>query len=702
MTRPPAPRSNSTATAAPSTSTSSWRGRGAPWSTRRRRRRDRAVPGRRCSGRRRRRRRTTTTTRPRARPALTADTEALAAAATAAVRRAVDEDGIAADRVFVGGFDGGGAAALAVACQLDVAIGGYFCRLRRARRRRRGLPSSAGRGAGGPAARGVAVKFGRDRATADDAKNLADSFSARGFAVEAGTRTSTPRTARASSGPAGRARRQRRSPRSCPNRRRPSRGRSSRPASRRPRTASTGRAWATRSRRSGAGRTRAIFTVPDGAEERLAKYPIYCNNSAFDVKARGPGRLATAFVSPTPEATARTIAARLTARLTDPGGTGAEDSVCGVRRGFFDSSLAARPESRVAAAAALPPLRGPPRHDARGSARIKPPSRTPETRRRMAAPRSRRAIKIEPIRRRRRRRILRRTTTRLLLHERHDDVAVFRREEQRPAPRRPPARARRRGAASPSSAAATPSTRHASRHSSLRGPPAPRARRAHEQRAARAREEPEERVAARAVGRAAVGARAGRLAEARRRPLEAQLPLGAARPSAPASLAFHSTRAARSPPSARRGPLLQSRGSAQRRAEQQRAVEGLVALRRRERPALREDELLRVDAAERRVAAAVEHLDVLDVQHAEEAPEGEAAARVGRGRVQELRAGARLEEREVVGPHRRVADLGELALVREAPARRRDGKPGGAPSSSRASASARRRAACAPARNADR
>ena len=39
-------------------------------------------------------------------PALTADTEALAAAATAAVRRAVDEDGIAADRVFVGGFDG--------------------------------------------------------------------------------------------------------------------------------------------------------------------------------------------------------------------------------------------------------------------------------------------------------------------------------------------------------------------------------------------------------------------------------------------------------------------------------------------------------------------------------------------------------------------------------------------------------------------
>ena len=76
----------------------------------------------------------------------------------------------------------------------------------------------------------------------------------------------------------------------------------------------------------GAGRTRAIFTVPDGAEELLAKYPIYCNNSAFDVKARGPGRLATDFVSPTPEATARTIAARLTARLTDPGGTGAEEA----------------------------------------------------------------------------------------------------------------------------------------------------------------------------------------------------------------------------------------------------------------------------------------------------------------------------------------------------------------------------------------
>ena len=40
----------------------------------------------------------------------------------------------------------------------------------------------------------------------------------------------------------------------------------------------------------GAGRTRAIFTVPDGAEELLAKYPIYCNNSAFDVKARGEAR----------------------------------------------------------------------------------------------------------------------------------------------------------------------------------------------------------------------------------------------------------------------------------------------------------------------------------------------------------------------------------------------------------------------------
>ena len=61
-------------------------------------------------------------------------------------------------------------------------------------------------------------------------------------------------------------------------------------------------------------------------QELLAKYPIYCNNSAFDVKARGPGRLATDFVSPTPEATARTIAARLTARLTDPGGTGAEEA----------------------------------------------------------------------------------------------------------------------------------------------------------------------------------------------------------------------------------------------------------------------------------------------------------------------------------------------------------------------------------------
>ena len=262
-------------------------------------------------------------------PALTADTEALAAAATAAVRRAVDEDGIAADRVFVGGFDGGGAAALAVACQLDVAIGGYFCLF-------------GGRGVGvadcralkaaaraAPAARGVAVKFGRDRATADDAKNdnndLADSFSARGFAVEAwdadldaqnGEGLVWAQVARAGNWVTAQLPQQAAAvarPKQPP--RKPA------PADRVDRTR-VGYALET----LGAGRTRAIFTVPDGAEELLAKYPIYCNNSAFDVKARGPGRLATDFVSPTPEATARTIAARLTARLTDPGGTGAEEA----------------------------------------------------------------------------------------------------------------------------------------------------------------------------------------------------------------------------------------------------------------------------------------------------------------------------------------------------------------------------------------
>ena len=176
-----------------------------------------------------------------------------------------------------------------------------------------------------PAARGVAVKFGRERATADDAKNLADSFSARGFAVEAwdadldaqnGEGLVWAQVARAGNWVTAQLPKQAAAvarPKQPP--RKPA------PADRVDRTR-VGYALETLA----AGRTRAIFTVPDGAEELLAKYPIYCNNSAFDVKARGPGRLATDFVSPTPEATARTIAARLTARLTDPGGTGAEEA----------------------------------------------------------------------------------------------------------------------------------------------------------------------------------------------------------------------------------------------------------------------------------------------------------------------------------------------------------------------------------------
>ena len=270
-------------------------------------------------------------------PALPAETETLVAAATAAVRRAVDEDGIAADRVFVGGFDGGGAAALAVACQLDVAIGGYFCLFGG-----RGVGvadcralSAAARAA--PAARGVAVAFGRENVSASDEKNddardarLAASFAARGFAVETWDAAAAPADLDAQSGEglvwAQIARAgdwvAAQLPKKAAAVARPKRPpRQPAPADSVDRTRVT---YVLKT--LAAGWTRAIFTVPDGAEELLAKYPIYCNNSTFDVKSRGPGRLGTEFVSPTPEATARTIAARLTTRLTDPGGTGAEEA----------------------------------------------------------------------------------------------------------------------------------------------------------------------------------------------------------------------------------------------------------------------------------------------------------------------------------------------------------------------------------------
>ena len=148
-----------------------------------------------------------------------------------------------------------------------------------------------------------------DRATADDAKNdnndRADAFSARGVAGEAwdadldaqkGEGLVRAQVARAGNWVTAQLPKQAAAvarPKQPP--RKPA------PADRVDRTR-VGYALET----LGAGRTRAIFTVPDGAEELLAKYPIYCNNSAFDVKARGPGRLGTEFVSPTPEAVSYT------------------------------------------------------------------------------------------------------------------------------------------------------------------------------------------------------------------------------------------------------------------------------------------------------------------------------------------------------------------------------------------------------------
>ena len=192
----------------------------------------------------------------------------------------------------------------------------------------------AGRGA-----RGVAVKFGRERATADDAKNLADSFSARGFAVEAwdadldaqnGEGLVWAQVARAGNWVTAQLPKQAAAvarPKQPP--RKPA------PADRVDRTR-VGYALET----LGAGRTRAIFTVPDGAEElegRRRPPAPGVQQLGLRRQSTRPGPPGDRLVSPTPEATARTIAARLTARLTDPGGTGAEDArvVSYARGGLF-------------------------------------------------------------------------------------------------------------------------------------------------------------------------------------------------------------------------------------------------------------------------------------------------------------------------------------------------------------------------------
>ena len=173
-------------------------------------------------------------------------------------RRAVDEDGIAADSVFVGRPAASGCAGRRASWTSRSAA---TAPLRRARRRRRGLPAlrAAALTPSGPRPSPVGSSDGRRRRK--ERRMTSPIRSRRGASPSRpGTRTSTPRTARASSGPRSRAPATG-SPRSCPNRRRPSRGRAAArkpaPADRVDRTR-VGYALET----LGAGRTRAIFTVP--------------------------------------------------------------------------------------------------------------------------------------------------------------------------------------------------------------------------------------------------------------------------------------------------------------------------------------------------------------------------------------------------------------------------------------------------------
>ena len=72
------------------------------------------------------------------------------------------------------------------------------------------------------------------------------------------------------------------------------------------------------------GMSRAVFDVPAGSEKLLAKYPINCRGSGFEMIAAGSGKVATEFYSPEPDATAAAIAARITVRLKDPESAGGE------------------------------------------------------------------------------------------------------------------------------------------------------------------------------------------------------------------------------------------------------------------------------------------------------------------------------------------------------------------------------------------
>jgi len=70
----------------------------------------------------------------------------------------------------------------------------------------------------------------------------------------------------------------------------------------------------------------AVFTVPQGWEEALAKYPVHARGASFDLQpGKLPGTIQSSFTSSSPEETAEAIKARLEQRLRDPAPPGAED-----------------------------------------------------------------------------------------------------------------------------------------------------------------------------------------------------------------------------------------------------------------------------------------------------------------------------------------------------------------------------------------
>ena len=282
------------------------------------------------------------------------------------IRKAL-EDGIEPERVFVGGFDGGGAVALHLATRSDVAIGGYFSLfggrgmgkseaifegLRTLEARgvepprvalgleapRLPLLEEAPRDADGAPSLGYAEsKDDADApaspelvepppAEASAEARLAELIESVGGAADSWTADAPPEDDGEVSG-AVNVSTQVEKLAGWLAARLPGPGEAAAPPAPRKQAKPdmVDRFKVTYARKELPGGThRLTFFVPEGCEQLLEKYPINCRGSAFEVRAAGKGRVATEIWSPEPDATAAAIAARLTTRLKDPSSAGAE------------------------------------------------------------------------------------------------------------------------------------------------------------------------------------------------------------------------------------------------------------------------------------------------------------------------------------------------------------------------------------------